>query len=392
MSDNPALQSVAEKLLEYSENKFTFQTDKIVKVPSSAYTDEVQWDHEVNHIFKKLPLCLATTAELREPNSYKALDVIGLPVLITRGSDGEVRAFLNVCAHRGAPVAGKGCGNKKRFVCKYHGWTYSDKGQLMGVSEQDTFGEVDKSSLNLTQLPCQEQSGLIFVCLTPDVEIDLDGFMAGMLDDLQEKEFSSWTYLGKREIEGANWKIAFDGYLEGYHFARLHPETIHPRTLSNLTHYEAFGPHLRIGFAQTDIAEKFSAAPKEQWGDMENNGFDFVRILFPNVSIFLAPEITQISQLFPGATPDKNKTVLNFFRREGPKDEEDKAGLEGMMDFLKTVVLEEDYQIGDQIQKGLESGAHDSIVFGKNERGNQYFHEWVEWYVNNNPTATKPVL
>ena len=86
---------------------------------------------------------------------------------------------------------------------------------------------------------------------------------------------------------------------------------------------------------------------------MENDGYDFVRILFPNVSLFLAPEITQLAQLFPGPTPDKNKTVLTFFRREGPRDDDDKTALEGMMDWLKTVVRDEDYEIGLKIQQGL---------------------------------------
>lgn len=392
MNNDTALQRVAETLLEYAKTGTTFKTDKITTVPYSAYTDPEIWQKEVDTVFKKLPLCLATTAELREPNSYKAMDAIGLPVLITRGKDGKVRAFLNVCAHRGAPVADKGCGVKSRFTCKYHGWTYANNGALMGVAQQKTFGEIDKNSRGLRELPCEEKAGLIFVILTPDTPMELEGFMSGMLDDLEKANFKDWTYLGRREIEGANWKIAFDGYLEGYHFAQLHPETIHPRTISNLTHYEAFGPHMRIGFAQTEIEEKLEAEPREKWGEMENTGFDFVRIVFPNVSIFLAPEITQIAQLFPGETPDKNKTVLNFFRNEAPKDQEDKDGLEGMMDFLKTVVVEEDYMVGDLIQQGLESGAHDSIILGQNERGNQYFHECLAWYIADNPSAPKPVL
>lgn len=392
MRKDPVLQEVAETLYEYAATGTTHMTDKVTQVPYAAYTDPELWQKEVDEIFKKVPLCLATTAELKGKNSYKAMDAVGLPVLITRDKNGLARAFLNVCSHRGAPVAQKGCGIKKRFACAYHGWTYNNDGQLIGVAEQDTFGEVDKSKLGLRELPCEEKAGLIFVCLTPGADMDLENYMAGMLDDLDAANFKDWAYLGTREIEGANWKIAFDGYLEGYHFAQLHPETIHPRTISNLMHYEAFGPHMRIGFAQTDIKDKLDAAPKEEWGSMENNGFDFVRILFPNISIFLAPEITQIAQLFPGDAPDKNKTILTFYRKEGPKDEEDKAGLEGMMDFLKTVVLEEDYWIGDLIQKGLNSNAHQNITMGKNERGNQYFHEWVGWYLAGDDSAPKPVL
>ena len=376
------IQYVAEKLYSYADNKTTHQTSANLEIPSTVYLEKSQWDKEIAEIFKKLPLVLATTAELKENNSYKAMEAVGLPILITRGNDGKVRAFLNVCSHRGAPVAEKGCGLKKRFACKYHGWTFANEGQLIGVAEGHTFGNIDKSEYGLKELPCQEKAGLIFVILTPGISMNLDQFMGAALDDLENVNFESWTYLGKRELDGANWKVAFDGYLEGYHFAQLHPETIHPRTISNLMHYESFGPHMRIGFAQTDIKAKLDAVPREEWGTMENNGYDFVRILFPNLSIFLAPEITQIAQLFPGKTPDTNRTVLNFYRSEPPKDAEDQAGLDGMMDFLLNVVRDEDYLTGSQIQKGLESGAHETVIFGKNERGNQFFHECVDYYVN----------
>lgn len=390
MSNSKTL--AAEKLYEYVKEGKTFQTDKITRVPSSIYSDPEMWDKEIDLIFKKLPLCLAASAELEKPGDYKAMEAVGLPILITRGKDGVARAFLNVCSHRGAPLTDEGCGNKARFACKYHGWTFSNDGQLMGVADADKFGEIDKSEHGLTELPCAEKNGLIFAVLTPGEEVDFEAFFAGILDDLADFDFQNWAYLGKREITGANWKIAFDGYLEGYHFAQLHPETIHPRTPSNVTHYEAYGPHMRIGFPQTDILEKLDAEPKEKWGEMENNGYDFVRILFPNISLFVAPELTQLAQLFPGPTPEENKTVLMFFRPEPPKDDEDAAGLEGMMDWLKNVVDEEDYMIGSQIQKGVNSGAHANITLGKNERGNQFFHEYVNWYLADDPSLPKPKL
>lgn len=381
MKKDTGLQKTAEILYDYAENKTTFQTDKLVTISSQAYLDSDQWEAEMDTIFMKLPLALASSAELRELNAYKAMDVLGLPVLITRGEDGKARAFLNVCSHRAAAVAPHGCGIKKRFSCEYHGWTYANDGRLLGVAEGHTFGDIDKSGRGLKSLPCDEKGGLIFVILTPGVPMDIDAFADGMLDDLDNIGFKDWAYIGTRELTGANWKIAFDGYLEGYHFAQLHPETIHPRSFSNMSHYEAFGPHLRIGFPQVGIKESLDAVPRDTWGEMENNGYDFVRILFPNLSLFLAPEITQVAQLFPGPTPEKNRTVLTFFRKDAPKDDEDATMLEGMMDWLLGVVADEDYATGDRIQKGLESGAHDSIVLGRNERGNQFFHECVAYYV-----------
>lgn len=379
--DRPDIGDVAEILLDYVENDRTFQSDRITTVPTAAYFDQDTWQREMDTVFKAVPLMLALTCEMPNPGDYKAMDAVGLPVLIARDKAGVVRAFLNVCAHRGAPVANDGHGNCARFTCKYHSWTFGLDGRLLAVSDRAKFGDLDKATRGLRALPCEERAGMIFVVLTPGAPIDLDDFFQGMLDDFEAVGLKDWTYLGQREIIGANWKIAFDGYLEGYHFASLHPQTIHPRTPSNVTHYESFGPHLRIGFPQISIG-KLRDVPREEWRSQENQGFDFVRILFPNVSAFLAPEITQIAQLFPGPTPEENRTVLTYVRREAPRDAEDRAQLDAMIEFLRDVTYKEDYLIGLELQKGLKAQAHESIVLGRNERGNQFFHETLQWYLN----------
>lgn len=375
----------AGALLDYVENGKTFQTDKIITLPSSIFTDPDRWEKEMSAIFRALPLCLATTAELREAGDYKAADTLGKPVLMVRGKDGKVRAFLNVCAHRGAPLVGEGCGQVRRMSCPYHGWTYDLDGKLVGVAEAHTFGDIDKSSKGLTELFCEEKNGLVFVCLTPGQTFDLDDFFKGFLDDFEELGFADWHFLGSRVLTGANWKIAFDGYMEAYHFASLHPKTVVPRTPSNIAHYQSFGPHLRIGFPQVNISKHLNAVSSDQWGGMEHKGFDFIRILFPNVSVFVADKITQMAQLFPGPTVEQNITVLNYLTRTPPADAGHQEALEGVMDFLYKVVRDEDYLVGNQVQAGVGSGAHDTVVFGKNERGNQFFHEYVDWYLGLRP-------
>jgi len=382
---------VAEVLLEYVEQNATFQTGSIKTVPSAHYTDAERWAREMALIFRRVPLMLALSAELPEPGTYKAMDAMGVPVLIARDKDGVARAMLNVCAHRGAPVAADGHGRCSRFTCAYHGWTYAGDGRLIAVTDRQKFGDLDKTTRGLTVLPCRERAGMIFVSLDPGAAIDVDEYYGPMLEDFEAAGLANWTFLGSRVIEGANWKITFDGYLEGYHFATLHPKTIHPRTPSNVTHYEAYGPHLRIGFPQVGIG-KLRDVARSQWDTQENNGFDFVRILFPNVSAFLAPELAQIAQLFPGPTPDRNRTVLLYARKRPPGDAADKAAVEQMIDFLRDVTYQEDYVLGLKIQRGVESGAHESVVFGKNERGNQYFHEYVEWYLQDDPHAPRPTL
>ncbi len=384
--------NVAAIMRDYVENKQTFLTDTTKSVPARSYTDPDQWKAEMELIFKRVPLMLAFTAELPNAGDYKAMDAVGMPVLINRDKAGKVRAFLNVCSHRAAPVASEGHGNCARFTCKYHGWTYGADGKLIGISEASKFGEVHKSELGLRELPCEERAGMIFVVLTPNAPIDVDAYFRGFLDDFEALDFGNWTYMGSRTIHGANWKVAYDGYLEGYHFASLHPETIFPRTPSNCMHYEGFGPHQRIGFPHHRIAEALQDVPREEWGTQENNGFDFVRIMFPNVSAFIAPEITQVAQLFPGPTPGENRTVLNYLRREPIRDEEDRANVEAAMNFFRDVTYTEDYLIGLEIQKGLESGAHDELMFGRNERGNQFFHEWLDWYLQDDKDLPEPVM
>ena len=384
--------NAAEIMLDYVETNSTYQGETTMRVAARSYTDTGQWEAERELIFRRLPLLLAFSAELANPGDYKAMTVVGMPVLINRAKDGKVRAFLNVCSHRAAPVAADGTGNCARFVCPYHGWTFGQDGKLLGVADASKFGDVDKSTHGLRELPCEERAGLIFAALTPGADFDLEEHLGGYLPDLESLGLKDWAYLGSRTIEGANWKVAFDGYLEGYHFAQLHPETIHPRTPSNTMHYEGFGMHQRIGFPQRRIAEALGEVPREDWGNQENNGYDYVRILFPNIAIFIAPEITQIAQLYPGDTPGTNRTVLNYLRKDAAKDDEDKKALEGMMDFFADVTYGEDYVIGLEIQKGLESGAHEEVVFGKNERGNQFFHEWVDWHLAKDATAPKPTM
>ena len=381
---------VAEKMLAFVETKTTDQASGTYEVPVKNYLDADRWQKEIDLIFKKLPLMLALTIELPNVNDYKAMEVIGKPVLIARGKDGKARAFLNVCKHRGMHMTKEGRGNCARFVCQYHGWAYNTDGSLFGVAESSTFGDVDKATLNLTELSTQEIAGMIFVILTPGLPIDVEAFLGGMLDDLRALKLETWYYHKARPMHGANWKVAYDGYLEGYHFQAAHTNTVATRSPSNRAHYEGFGPHIRLGFPQNSIT-RLKDLPREEWGLQENRGYDFIRVLFPNFSFFLAPEMGQFAQLMPGPTPDKNVTIMNYLYPKKPETEEEMKKLDEMCDFFFNVVEEEDYFLGLKVQNGLESGAMEHVTFGRNEVGNQYFHKWVEYYLSGE-TLPKPQL
>ena len=370
---------LVEIMIRQVETNTTDMAPEQLEVPVSAYFDTDVWKKEMALIFHRLPLMLALSIEMPRAGDYKAMEMCGKPVLITRGKDGVARAFLNVCSHRGAPVAETGSGNCSRFSCPYHGWTFASDGRLMGIAEVEKFGELDRGARGLTALPCEEKAGMIFVVLTPGLPINVEQFLGGMLDDLAYFKLETWHYHGAREIFGANWKIAYDGYLEGYHFAALHAKTLGPVFASGANHFENFGPHMRISFPEKRVPE-LRAFPREEWWAKEHDGYGFVRTLFPNISIALGVGVGQIAQLIPGPTADRNRTILNYITPHAPKDVAEKEAFDLAIQFVRDVTNDEDYVLGSKIQKGLESGALDSVVFGRNERGNQFFHKCVEYY------------
>jgi phenylpropionate dioxygenase-like ring-hydroxylating dioxygenase large terminal subunit len=262
---------------------------------------------------------------------------------------------------------------------------------LLGIAEASTFGDVDRDTLHMTELPCDEAAGMIFVILTPGLPIDAKDWMGGMYEHFEALGLENWYYHKSRTMEGANWKVAYDGYLEGYHFQAAHTETVATRSPSNRAAYDAFGPHIRIAFPQNSIVD-FENIPREEWGTRENDGYDFIRMLFPNFAFFLAPEMCQFAQLFPGSAPDRNVTVMNYIFPKKPETEEAMQALDEMCDFFYNVVLEEDYMLGLMVQNGLESGAMTHQVFGRNEPGNQFFHKLLEHYMDETGATPMPVM
>eukprot|EP01036_Dinobryon_divergens_P036698 gene36698-47837_t len=143
-----------------------------------AYSDRERAARERDSLFRSQPLFMGLSSRLSKAGDYITEDVAGMPVLLVRGPDGTVRAFANVCRHRGAPVA-EGCGNARAFVCPYHAWTYDAQGRLLGVTDKAGFAGLDIGAHGLVRLPAGEKHGMIFVRATPlregePAEIDVD--------------------------------------------------------------------------------------------------------------------------------------------------------------------------------------------------------------------------
>jgi phenylpropionate dioxygenase-like ring-hydroxylating dioxygenase large terminal subunit len=376
MLERTELVALTKRMLAHLEAGTTDQVDEQHTVPVSHYLDPERFQRELDCIFMRQPMPLALSCELKGPHTYKAMEAVGVPVLITRGADGEAQAFLNVCRHRGATVAAEGCGTARRFACPYHGWTFDDAGSLVGIYGETSFGEVDRQTHGLTPLPCAERAGFIFVVLRPEGSMDIDTWLGDLPMELDRCKLADWHVFSQRELPSPGWKIAYDGYLEGYHFASLHRETLFKDTHSNLMAMDRYGPHQRVVFARRSLAD-LRDAPEDDWVPQDHVGP--VYTIFPSVALAGSwSDIALVSQLFPGPTADRSRTVQTIITRHPVDSEEAAAKARGYGDFLFQVVRDEDYSTGLGIQRNLASGANAEFIFGRNESSLHHFHRWVD--------------
>jgi len=364
------------RLVRLYNDKSTEQADGTWLEPVTNYRDDALFEAERELLYKRIPLPLALSVELSEPNSYKAVDVMGVPVVITRDAAGQVRAMLNICRHRGAQLCAPGSGTGRVMTCPYHAWSFGMDGELKGVYGESTFGEIDRPSRGLHQLPCEEKHGIIFVCLTPGLTMDLTawlGDMAPILDDLRLDELHTFS---SRMMPGPNWKVVIEGYLEGYHFAALHKNTVFKTNLGNISAFDSFGPHARIAFGLRPLAEAASQPP-ETWEPSECVGP--IVWVFPGLAIAGGwRDRMSVSLPLPGQTRDETVTEQRIMMRTPPSNERELHEAEFTRDWFYDVVYNEDYLTGYGVQRGVLSLPEDDTqIFGRNEIGVQHFHRTV---------------
>ena len=378
--DRNKLIGLAKRLLAHNLNGTTDQADGIMVKPVADYTDNKIISSEVNKIFYDHPVPIALSAEFKENNSYKAAKVIDTPLLITKGEDGVVRTFINICKHRGAPVCPEGTGKKSKFNCTYHGWMYNNTGNLVNIFKSDTFGDIDKSKIKLTELFCEERSGFIWACLNPDIKYDLNQWMNGFDAELDDIDLENWHLFKSIKINGPMWKICWDGYTDGYHHHMVHPETVGKNTIVNLIAHDTYGPHQRFAFGLKNIDE-LSDIEEKDW-EPENH-LRLIHSVFPNSSISaIQNEHCLVSIIFP--SPDLQETVTTQYILclKEPKTKEEIKKAEEFAELSRAAIIDEDYPINFKIQESIHSKANTEFLFGKNEPIQQHYHNWIEKLCN----------
>ena len=372
-----------EKLVELARNHMHHAVngtvplaDGIAEIPVENYYDPDRWQAEMDQIFARVPLVLGFSVEIPKSGDYKAMEVAGVPLILVRGKDGAVRGFVNMCSHRGAQLVDDGCGRARSFACPYHAWTYNLTGDLIAILDDKEFGEVDVSCLGLTPLNVEERVGIIWGSITPGNELHLTEFLAGYDEYLEGHGLENCVFVGRQSIEGPNWKVAYDGYLDFYHLPILHKDTFGP-DYNNKSIFDNWGPHQRVGAPDHRLLDLVDL-PEEEW--TQTRLTSGVWTIFPHISIAsfdAGGHIYMISQLFPGDNPDTSITHQSFLATFSP-DEQQKDDIANIMDFLRYVVAEEDYFTGNRIQKTVKTGAKSHFYFGRNEEGGQRFHRWTD--------------
>jgi len=198
-------------------------------VRREIYRDPEVFALEMERIFKRTWVYMAHESELAAGGDYLTLRIGNEPVVLARGEDDEVRVLVNRCMHRGAIVCERAAGNAKSFRCQYHGWTYRNDGQLVGVPYPERQRADVRERLGLLALPRVESyRGLIFASFNPDVPPLADylgpgaiGYIDRFLDQCLGLPLVAHRQ-AHRVAMGANWKLQLENGMDGYHGGFTH--------------------------------------------------------------------------------------------------------------------------------------------------------------------------
>jgi phenylpropionate dioxygenase-like ring-hydroxylating dioxygenase large terminal subunit len=357
---------ITERVLAHIANRTTDVGEALWREPVENYRSQERFAAEVDRVLRRAYTAFCPASALPEPGSYIAREAAGRPVVAVRGQDGVVRAFLNVCRHRGMRIAHEqGC--VKAFVCPYHGWTYELNGRLRHVPHAEGFPGLDKESHGLAPIDAVESHGLVFVSQTKDAAL---ADVAGLPELIGEGQR---LYSTSARDTQANWKIVLEGFLEGYHIRATHPETFYPYGFDNLNVIEQTGRHSRVTFPFRRI-EKLAAVPADERRVL---GFvTFVYHIFPNALVTVLSNHTNLLVLEPLAVDHTRVVSYSLTNHSGDAAEALEAATRDA--HFTAIGADEDRAVVSAIQRGVASDANDSFVFGHFESAIVHFHRTLD--------------
>jgi phenylpropionate dioxygenase-like ring-hydroxylating dioxygenase large terminal subunit len=417
---------LVRRVLAHLEARTTDSDAAMTTVPIEAYADAKRIDRERARLFRDYPVIVGHTSQVPNPGDFFTHDASGVPLIITRGNDHKLHALINVCRHRGTRVESQACGSKAAFVCPYHAWTYGRDGALLGVPHERAFvskvapqcnangtppngvvairtkeeanaahdpdnqsfargssAKVENRALpregrGLVEVPIGVAAGLIFVRPTPLREgesrkLDMSQWLGSIGAELDGFGLTtSYVYAPILVERALSWKLGIDVFLETYHLRTTHKDTIYRMFFDNVGLVDPVGPHLRNVFPKRSIRE-LSGVPD---GWILRHHANVLYHLFPNTLVLIEPDHAAVLHLWP---VDAGRTMLQAYMLvpEAPVSEKAQVYWDANNEILLDAI-NEDFSMGESIQRGLASGANRQITFGAFEHALAHFHAQVE--------------
>ncbi|GHA08239.1 ribosomal subunit interface protein [Arenicella chitinivorans] len=369
------------KLLSMVELGRGDESASVQTLEASDYRCESRLSDE-KAMFRRLPLMIAHTSEIANPGDYLVREVDGRSWLITRDQSGVVHALMNYCQHRGTKLEHSESGCKKRFSCPYHAWTYGADGRLLAVPRSDLFPGLDKTELGLPRGHIEEAYGFLWLIQETGTTKppSIERYLNGLGPEFEALKLGSYSvYFDKTRHLNANWKFPIYAFLESYHIATLHRDSIAEFFVKNVAFSETFGPHIRSFVPRKNVDELRSADLSAQ------SMAEYItptNIIFPNVCMIAHPTSYTVIAMWPGDKPGTSTWRHMLLVPELPSSDAQKAHYDKTVAVLDGVTYErEDFWVSEQLQQGVDAGAIDKLVLGKNELMLKVFSDTVDRYL-----------
>lgn len=355
-------------------------------VPTAPYYDEEWYSLECDAVFRRTWLNVGHVCELPEPGSYilRELEFARASIIIARGKDGKIRAFHNVCTHRGTQLVSEPSGTRSTFSCPYHMWTFGTDGRLLSAPDFERFYIDDKSKCNLAKVSVDVCAGLIFVNLDRNPRQSLKEFLGPMGEMISTLPVARATVYDEYVYElDANWKVVFDNFQENYHLRFVHCRTNGAPPMGSTDNpfnypakFEAFGPHRMNtspgGSLPSDrpkpVIDLFMRRLATQIADDGLAGGPYDRdyfILYPNLYVFGSPSMHFTHMVLP-ITAEKSRGVFRFYWTGVDRTANERLARELSLAFAREIHAEDGETI-EFAQRGLSSGALQHINFQSQE-------------------------
>ena len=378
----PRIEAIASTRAEAPEPAAAADPAIRLTLPGWAYHSAEFHELEREHLFLSSWQIVCHQSELPEPGDYVTFEFFGRRGFVLRGSDGVIRAFHNVCAHRAHAVVSGARGHcAKHLTCMYHGWTYHLDGRNRSVSAPDTFPKFDRSKYGLKPIELEIFMGMVFVRFRggePSVAERMAPHVAELSHYRMERMVpldALWTH----EL-AIDWKNVVENYVEDYHFPMGHPglsalmepqydREYFPGGTMRLSHRMREAP-LRSWSAQGYA--KFLPVMEHLPEDMRRRWTYFG--LFPNVFFDVYPEWLDFFHVLPLAA---GRTLIRARSFGFPDDRREMKAARFFCARLNSRVQREDEVLTASVQRGLESGAYTQGILSSKEIVLGEFQDWI---------------